>query len=218
MSDTKTKTLTLKRPRISSPEYTGQNRNTSSQQATVTVRRGRKTIVHVVQPPAWKKKKNSPRVQVEPHSALKAKPSVIPPKKQEKVVPMVSPKPVKSPRRARLLPIEEAMEELATYWPALFAPGEWKMMQIGLREQLCADIERRQLPLSKKKLNRCLRTVSWCPDYLAQMVEDAPRYDLNGIVVGYVTAEQQEYAQTKRVRSLSRLNREEEDNKKISNQ
>ncbi len=103
----------------------------------------------------------------------------------------------------------EAMEELSTYWPALFSLGEWKLMQIGLREQLHADIDRRQLPITKKRLKRCLRTVSWCPDYLRRMVEDAPRYDLNGIVVGYVTAEQQAYAQAKLARSLSRMSREE---------
>ncbi|MGT3165311.1 ProQ/FINO family protein [Yersinia enterocolitica] len=101
------------------------------------------------------------------------------------------------------------MEELSTYWPALFSLGEWKLMQIGLRKQLHADIDRRQLPISKKRLKRCLRTVSWCPDYLRRMVEDAPRYDLNGIVVGYVTAEQQAYAQAKLARSLSRMSREE---------
>ncbi|MBW5823286.1 ProQ/FINO family protein [Yersinia enterocolitica] len=41
------------------------------------------------------------------------------------------------------------------------------------------------------------------------MVENAPHYDLNGIVVGYVTAEQQAYAQAKLARSLSRMSREE---------
>lgn len=180
------KTLTLKRPapKTDTGESAADAIKTPaslSAPGTVTVRKGKKTIVNVTQPPKWKKKKPS----ATPPSVVKKekqKPALPPPKKV---------KPLRSPRRVTL---EYAIAQLAPHWPAVFNPRGLKLMAVGLREQLLQDIEARKIALSNKVARRCLHAVSHSPEYLSLMVAGMPRYGLGGEEQGVVTQAEQVYA------------------------
>lgn len=186
------KTLTLKRP--TPKTETGESAADAiktpaslSAPGTVTVRKGKKTIVNVTQPPKWKKKKPSatPVVKKEKQKPI-PKPKSIPVVKVSKKV-----KPPRSPRRVTL---EYAIAQLAPHWPAVFNPRGLKLMAVGLKEQLLQDIAVRKIALSNKVARRCLHAVSHSPEYLSLMVAGMPRYGLGGEEQGVVTQAEQAYA------------------------
>lgn len=149
---------------------------------TVTVRKGKKTIVNVTQPPKWKKKKPT------------APPPVAKKEKQKPAPVAKVPKKVKPPRSPRRVTLEYAIVQLAPHWPELFNPRGLKLMAVGLQARLLQDIQTRHLPLSNKVARRCLHAVSHSPEYLSLMVAGIPRYDLEGEVQGTVTKTEQAYA------------------------
>lgn len=149
---------------------------------TVTVRKGKKTIVNVTQPPKWKKKKPT------------APPPVAKKEKQKPALVVKVPKKVKPPRSPRRVTLGYAIAQLATHWPALFNPRGLKLMAVGLQARLLQDIQTRHLPLSNKVARRCLHAVSHSPEYLSLMVAGIPRYGLEGEVQGIVTKTEQAYA------------------------
>ena len=186
------KTLTLKRPapKTDTGESAADAIKTPaslSAPGTVTVRKGKKTIVNVTQPPKWKKKKSS---ATPPSVVKKEKQKPIP-----KPIPVVKvPKKVKPPRSPRRVTLEYAIAQLAPHWPAVFNPRGLKLMAVGLKEQLLQDIEVRKIALSNKVVRRCLHAVSHSPEYLSLMVAGMPRYGLGGEEQGVVTQAEQTYA------------------------
>lgn len=188
------KTLTLKRPtpKAEVGEAAAEVINTPaslSAPGTVTVRKGKKTIVNVTQPPTWKKKK--PPV-VPPPMAKKKKQKLAPKPKPIPVVKVL--KKVKPPRSPRRVTLEYAIAQLAPHWPAVFNPRGLKLMAVGLKEQLLQDIEVRKIALSNKVARRCLHAVSHSPEYLSLMMAGMPRYGLGGEEKGVVTQAEQAYA------------------------
>ncbi|WP_431224002.1 ProQ/FINO family protein [Serratia sp. L9] len=73
------------------------------------------------------------------------------------------------------------------YWPGLFDGQQARLLKINIREDFFHDIEQRGLPLSHKVLRRCLKSITRSPGYLSRILTNAPRYDLDGEVQGYVT-------------------------------
>ncbi|MEG0869935.1 MAG: ProQ/FINO family protein [Hafnia sp.] len=187
------KTLTLKRPApkadVNEPAADVIKTPASlSAPGTVTVRKGKKTIVNVTQPPKWKKKKPTAPPPVAKKEKLKPAP-------KPKPAPVAKvPKKVKPPRSPRRVTLEYAIAQLAPHWPELFNPRGLKLMAIGLQAQLLQDIQTRNLPLSNKVARRCLHAVSHSPEYLSLMVAGMPRYGLNGEEQGIVTKAEQAYA------------------------
>lgn len=187
------KTLTLKRPapKVDADESAADVIKTPASMSapgTVTVRKGKKTIVNVTQPPKWKKKKPT----APPPVAKKEKQT---PASKPKPAPVVKvPKKVKPPRSPRRVTLAFAIAQLAPHWPALFHPRELKLMALGVQETLLLDIQARHLPLSNKVARRCLHAVSHSPEYWSLMVAGIPRYGLNGEIQGSVTKDEQAYA------------------------
>lgn len=108
--------------------------------------------------------------------------------------PLVPPKVKKKPQKQPHVSFEHAVETLSAYWPALFGHG-LKLMKIDLLEDLYEDINRQELPLSKKGLRRCIRAIARSRDYLEKAIQGAPRYDKQGQPCGQVTEEQCQFAQ-----------------------
>ncbi|HHH1368324.1 TPA: ProQ/FINO family protein [Yersinia enterocolitica] len=103
------------------------------------------------------------------------------------------PKPIKPPKSKRRLPYDDAVTLMQRYWPALFDGQKPRLLKINIRDDFFHDIEHRGLPLSHKVLRRCLKSITQSPDYLSQILTDAPRYNIEGVVHGQVTT--QEYQQ-----------------------
>lgn len=188
------KTLTLKRPapKADASESTPEVIKTPaslSAPGTLTVRKGKKTIVNVTQPPKWKKKK--PTV---PPSPVTKKEKQKPAPKPTPAPVVKVPKKVKPPRSPRRVTLEYAIAQLAPHWPTLFNPRGLKLMAVGLQAQLLQDIQTRHLLLSNKVARRCLHAISHSPEYLTLMVAGMPRYGLNGEEQGLVTKAEQDYA------------------------
>lgn len=187
------KTLTLKRPAPKTEAEASaadviKTPASVSAPGTVTVRKGKKTIVNVTQPPKWKKKKST---ATSPPVAKKEKQKPAP---KPKLAPLVkAPKKVKPPRSPRRVTLEYAIAQLAPHWPELFNPRGLKLMAVGSQARLLQDIQTRHLPLSNKVARRCLHAVSHSPEYLSLMVAGIPRYGLEGEVQGIVTKTEQAY-------------------------
>ena len=190
------KTLTLKRsaPKMDTDESAADAIKTPtslSASGTVTMRKGKKTIVNVTQPPKWKKKKPS----ATPLSVVKKEKQKPAPKPKPIPIPIVKvPKKVKSTRSPRRVTLEYAIAQLAPHWPAVFNPRGLKLMVVGLQERLLQDIQVRKIALSNKVARRCLQAVSHSPEYLSLMVAGMPRYGLGGEEQGVVTQAEQAYA------------------------
>ncbi|WP_145496722.1 ProQ/FINO family protein [Yersinia bercovieri] len=100
------------------------------------------------------------------------------------------PKPIKPPRPKRTVPYDEAVFIMQRYWPGLFDGQQPRLMKINIREDFYHDIEQRELPLSRKVLRRCLKSITRSADYLSQIKKDTPRYNLKGIVDGHVNEQE----------------------------
>ncbi|CRY69645.1 ProQ/FINO family protein [Yersinia pekkanenii] len=147
------------------------SRNKIRVEAIPVVRKHKKPVVAVVEktaPPRTPKNETPERVVNEPKS--------------------VSP-----PKPPRMLPYDEAVGIMEGYWPGLFDGQQPRLMKVNIREDFYHDIERRALPLSYKVLRRCLRAITRSPNYLSQVLTDAPRYDLDGVAHGHVTGQEYQY-------------------------
>ncbi|AKL32791.1 MULTISPECIES: fertility inhibition protein FinO [Klebsiella] len=158
----------------------------------------RKKVVVVSAPPAWKVKKEKLE-QAKKAAEAAARQAVAEPVKAAKVPPPV--------RYLQLLPPEQAIMTLKAFWPQLFDNNSPRLLATGMREQLFADIERRDLPLSHKQVIKCLKSLTRSAGYLSRMREGASRYDLQGNVVSTVTAEEARYASERMMKELLRAER-----------
>ncbi|WGE31012.1 fertility inhibition protein FinO (plasmid) [Edwardsiella tarda] len=158
----------------------------------------RKKVVVVNSPPPWKVKKQKLAAQKQAEAAKRAPtkaPSVTPPPaapaRQDKKCP---PKP---PKGVVLMPLAEAVALMKPHWPGLFEGDTPRLLQIGLRDALLADIAARALPLSRKQLRRCLKRITRSTTYLRSMVVGASRYGIDGQPVATITEEEQQYARAR---------------------
>jgi hypothetical protein len=154
-----------------------------------TVRR-RKQIVHVTTPPAWKEKKQrlAEKVARAAERAEKRKQLLIALNVYQKV-----------------RPLDESLILLKTWWPGLFEGEGLRPMQCGIRELLFADIETRNLPVSRKQVRRALKSVACSEAYRAIIMSGASRFSPAGEVCGKVTDEDEKDAK-ERLRRQRRQN------------
>lgn len=188
MSDEKRSTLTLKRKRPDENKVTD-----VTAEPTLSVPRvvGRKKVVTVTSPPAWKVKKQALAAKVPPQSKA---PPVSPLKMVKKPLKEAAPRQVKVPKGVKIIPLDEAINEMKTYWPGLFDGDVPRLIAIGSFEKLVADKQLNDYPLSNKRIKRCLISITRSKAYLSQTVVGAPRYDIKGDVVATVEENEQQYA------------------------
>lgn len=193
MSDEKRKTLTLKRKKPAATEGGADNSNDKNTSSTLQGPRmvGRKKVVTVTTPPAWKVKKQALAAKAPPQSE---KPPVSPPKSAEKPLKEAVPRQVKVPKGVTLIPLDEAINEMKTYWPGLFDGNVPRLMVIGSFEKLVVDKQLNHYPISNKRIKRCLKSITRSKVYLSQTVVGAPRYDIKGNAVATVEENEQQYA------------------------
>ncbi|TBL62863.1 fertility inhibition protein FinO [Hafnia paralvei] len=193
MSDEKRKTLTLKRKKPAATEGGADNSNDTNTSSTLQGPRmvGRKKVVTVTTPPAWKVKKQALAAKAPPQSE---KPPVSPPKNAEKTIKEAVPRQVKVPKGVTLIPLDEAINEMKTYWPGLFDGDVARLIAIGSFEKLVADKQLNHYPISNKRIKRCLKSITRSKVYLSQTVVGAPRHDIKGNVVATVEENEQQYA------------------------
>lgn len=128
------------------------------------------------------------------------KQTALPPNKAVEVIP---PPPKKKPRpgrSARLMRPADAVQTLSTLWPGLFTGGQLRPLAIGVREQLFADAEQRALPLSRKVIRRCLKTLTRTETYLTSLTAGVACYNADGSVDSLVPPEREAAAGLKLVR------------------
>ncbi|HEM8838373.1 TPA: fertility inhibition protein FinO [Klebsiella aerogenes] len=173
MTEDKRPTLSLKRkPGAKTPE--------AGADTARVVRR--KQVVNVTTPPAWKVKKEKLARKTE-QTAPPASAPVIP----EKAV-----RPV---RYLRLPALQEAINTLKVWWPALFEGDSPRLLAIGIREAFFDDMATRGIPLSHKQVIKCLKSITRSELYLSSMITGAERVDLHGNPVSVVTPDEEKYAQ-----------------------
>ncbi|UEK61644.1 MULTISPECIES: ProQ/FINO family protein [Providencia] len=164
------KTLTLKRPTIEK----------ESESTELVIQRRRKQVVV-----------NTPRKLHKPAKTAATQPpkkmTTPPAKKQKAVVIPLEKKVIPSTPPKKHLPLEEAIANLAEYWPQLFPNGQLRPMAVGTREALLADKKVRELPISYKKLKRSLAAISHSVKYRTTIMPGAVRYDKDGQPNGTVT-------------------------------
>ncbi|TQN75508.1 UNVERIFIED_ORG: ProQ/FINO family protein [Citrobacter freundii] len=151
----------------------------------------RKQIVHVSTPPAWKEKKQ----RLSEKAARAAQ-------RAEKRKQLLAALSVYQKQR----PLSEALALLNTWWPRLFEGETIRPMQCGIREVLFADIEARNLPVSRKQVRRALKTVTHSEVYRQAIISGASRFSPAGEVCGVVTDEDERNA----VERLYRQRRQDE--------
>ncbi|WP_432341944.1 ProQ/FINO family protein [Yersinia enterocolitica] len=172
------KILTLKRQ--SPPE--GQDKTRE-----ISVRSTRKKMMVEATLHRRKKKKNT---APEPETAVQ--PPV--PQNTQPELRGREPKRVRPPKPPRTLAYHEAASLMQGYWPDIFDGQQPRLFKLHIREDLYQDIEQRELPLSRKVLRRCLKSITRSADYLSQIQTDAPRYNLKGIVEGHVNEQEYQFA------------------------
>lgn len=188
MSDEKRSTLTLKRKRPDENKVTD-----VTAEPTLSVPRvvGRKKVVTVTSPPAWKVKKQALAAKVPPQSKA---PPVSPLKMVKKPLKEAAPRQVKVPKGVKIIPLDEAINEMKTYWPGLFDGDVPRLMVIGTFEKLVVDKQLNHYPISNKRIKRCLKSITRSKVYLSQTVVGAPRHDIKGNAEATVEENEQQYA------------------------
>ncbi|HBU8525035.1 TPA: fertility inhibition protein FinO [Klebsiella aerogenes] len=173
MTEDKRPTLSLKRkPGEKTPEAGAD---------TVRVVR-RKQVVNVTTPPAWKvKKEKLARKTEQPAPPTPA--------------PVIPEKAVRPVRYLRLPALQEATDALKAWWPALFEGDAPRLLAIGTREAFFDDMAERGIPLSHKRVIKCLKSITRSELYLSSMIAGAERVDLHGNPVSVVTPDEEKYAQ-----------------------
>lgn len=144
--------------------------------------RRRKTVVSVTTPPEWKVKKQ----QLAEKAARDAEMAE---KRTQAVRRLKTYLTLQSPA--------EAVRTLKPWWPALFDDDTPRLLACGIREMLFEEVESRNIPLSHKKIIRALKTITRSEVYLGAMKAGACRYDPEGRVTTYVTAEDEWYAEAR---------------------
>ncbi|WP_223811743.1 MULTISPECIES: ProQ/FINO family protein [unclassified Pantoea] len=117
-------------------------------------------------------------------------PAPLPKKAAEVTSPLPTEKP-HSDRSPRLMRPADAVQTLSTYWPGLFAGGQLRPLAIGVREQLFADVMQRALPLSRKVIRRCLKTLTRTETYLSSLTAGVACYNADGSVDSLVPPERE---------------------------
>lgn len=193
MSDEKRKTLTLQRKKPAATEGVTESTNATKTSSTLQVPRvvGRKKVVTVTSPPAWKVKKQALAAKVSPK---RENTPASPPKSVEKAIKEAVPRQVKVPKGVTLIPLDEAINEMKTYWPGLFDGDDPRLMAIGAFEKLVADKQLNHYPISNKRIKCCLKSITRSKVYLNQTVVGALRHDIKGNVVAAVEECEQQYA------------------------
>lgn len=178
----------------------------------------RKKTVVVSQPPAWKlrKQEQEEKEKAERAAAKEAK-------RQEKArlwaerqaqereaLRAAKRKPPAEPKFRTMMPVEEAVAEIARCWPALAQNGLPRLLAINIREAMIDDIRSRNLDMSVKKLKRCLSAITRSDAYLKAMTEGAWRIDIDGQPVARVTADDAAYAVRRKEQEHARLHRKAE--------
>lgn len=136
----------------------------------------------------------------QPKKTKKKKQPAPPPQKVEVVIPP-SPKKQQRPGRSpRLMRPADAVQTLSTHWPGLFTGGQLRPLAIGVREQLFADIVLRVLPLSRKAIRRCLKTLTRTETYLSSLTVGVACYNADGSVDSLVPPEREAAARLKLAR------------------
>ncbi|HCE8859373.1 TPA: fertility inhibition protein FinO [Klebsiella michiganensis] len=158
----------------------------------------RKKVVVVSTPPAWKVKKEKLEQAKKAAEATTSKDTPEPVKATKASTPA---------RYLRLLPPEQAIMTLKAFWPQLFDGNSPRLLATGMREQLFADIARRDLPLSHKQVIKCLKSLTRSAGYLSRMRAGASRYDLQGNIAATVTADEARYASERMMKELLRAER-----------
>lgn len=92
-------------------------------------------------------------------------------------------------RHPRLIPVEEALSILTEFWPALIADGQCRQLKIGINKDMKAEIDQRELALSKKKLGSVLMTITKSEAYRRASIAGTIRYDSAGQPAGEVALE-----------------------------
>lgn len=193
MSDEKRKTLTLKRKSPETTEGRADSSNDTNPTSTLQGPRvvGRKKAVTVTAPPAWKVKKQALAAKVPPKRET---PPESPPNSVEQAIKEPVPRQRKAPKGVTLIPLDEAINEMKTYWPGIFDGDAPKLMAVGTFEKLVAEKQLNAYPISNKRIKRCLKSITRSKVYLSQTVVGAPRYDSKGHAVATVEANEQQYA------------------------
>ena len=136
----------------------------------------------------------------QPGKTKEKKQAALPPNKAVEVIP---PPPKKKPRpgrSTRLMRPADAVQTLSTYWPGLFTGGQLRPLAIGVREQLFDDTEQRALPLSRKVIRRCLKTLTRTETYLSSLTVGVACYNADGSVDSLVPPEREAAAGLKLAR------------------
>jgi hypothetical protein len=195
MSDEKRKTLTLKRQSPETTEGGSDSANGANASSTLQGPRvvGRKKVVTVTTPPAWKVKKQALAAKVPPKIKIETPPASSP-KSIEKSLKEAAPRPVKVPKGVKIIPLDEAINEMKTYWPGLLDGDVPRLMAVGTFEKLMEDKQLNAYPISNKRIKRCLISITRSKVYLSQTVVGAPRYDIQGHAVATVEENEQQYA------------------------
>lgn len=130
----------------------------------------------------------------------KEKKQPAPPKKAVEVIPPSPKKPQRPGRSPRLMRPADAVQTLRTHWPGLFTGGQLRPLAIGVREQLFADAEQRALPLSRKAIRRCLKTLTRTETYLSSLTAGVACYNADGSVESLIPPERERAATAKLAR------------------
>ena len=119
-------------------------------------------------------------------------------------------KPPPEPKYRSLMTLEEAIAEIARCWPALITNGRPRPLAINIRAAMIEDMRSRSLDMSVKKLKRCLSTITRSDAYLEGMTQGAWRIDIDGQPVARVTADEADFAASRREQEHARLQRKAE--------
>lgn len=130
----------------------------------------------------------------------KEKKQPAPPKKAVEVIPPSPKKPQRPGRSPRLMRPADAVQTLRPHWPGLFAGGQLRPLAIGVREQLFADVMQRALPLSRKAIRRCLKTLTRTETYLSSLTAGVACYNADGSVESLIPPERERAATAKLAR------------------
>ncbi|WP_334472465.1 ProQ/FinO family protein [Arsenophonus sp. PmNCSU2021_1] len=95
------------------------------------------------------------------------------------------PKPPIPPKKR--LPLEEAISQITTFWPNLFADSELLPMKIGIQQDMWQEVKEKDLPIARKRLRACLGSIGHHANYRALIQLGASRYDKDGQIAGEVT-------------------------------
>lgn len=151
----------------------------------------RKQVVNVTTPPVWKVKKEKLSRKTEQETPARA----VPAKPDKPAQPLKPEKNVRAVCYLRLPALEEAVDTLKAWWPALFDGETPRLLALGVREAMFADMAERGIPLSHKQVIKCLKRITRSDIYLSLMVAGADRFDLTGHPVSKVTPDEEQYAQ-----------------------